>query len=190
MTGRNHWLGHSTLLGTFMLTAVVAAMPQAQSVTGVVPNWTDLETWARPLASAREVEHGLGLHVSGPTGPMMLSFTGRLSLRSATAPASLQVVMAPPVMANPNLIRKPTLVFIADDGAKAREVIDATSSVRVDDPAPGAIVRSATARISADAFRRLTTAETLTAEVFGAEVTIRPDQIKAMQALAAKLRLQ
>jgi hypothetical protein len=64
MTGRNHWLGHSTLLATFMLTAVVAAMPQAQSVTGIVPSWTDLETWARPLASAREVEHGLGLHLS------------------------------------------------------------------------------------------------------------------------------
>jgi hypothetical protein len=69
-------------------------------------------------------------------------------------------------------------------------VIDATASVRVDDPAPGAIVRSATGRVSAPSFLRLTEAKTIAGEVFGAEVAFRPDQMKALQDLAAKLKLK
>jgi hypothetical protein len=182
--------GPATALTALVLCLGLAASPAGQSVTGVVPNWSDLETWSRPIPGAREVEHGVGLHVSGPGGTMLLSFSGRLSLRTLRPPASLLVVLAPPLLSNPNVIRKPTLIFVADDGTKEREVIDATASVRVDDPAPGAIVRSATGRVSAPSFLRLTEAKMIAGEVFGAEVAFRPDQMKALQDLAAKLKLK
>src|SRR5690606_5748188 len=97
-----------TALGARVSGLGLAASPAGQSVTGVVPNWSDLETWSRPISSTREVEHGLGLHVSGPSGTMLLSFSARLNLRSLRPPTSIFVVLAPPLRSNPNLIRKPT----------------------------------------------------------------------------------
>ncbi len=190
MTARTPWLGPVLALAAIAAVTSLPAVPRAQSVTGVSPNWGDLQPFTRSITASREVEHGLGLHFSGPDGVMMVSFAGRLSLRTMAAPASLSVVMAPPVMTNPNLIRKPTLVFVADDKTGDREVVDASGSVRVDDPAPGATVRSATGRIGAGDFVRLSKAKTLTAEVFGSMTTVRPEQIEAMKALADKLRLQ
>ncbi len=189
-------MARTSRIGRFLALAALAAVtglpatPHAQSVTGVTPNWGDLQPFTRAVTATREVEHGLGLHFSGPDGIMMVSFAGRLSLRTLAPPTGLTVVMAPPVMANPNLIRKPTLIFLADDTTDAREVIDASGSVRVDDPAPGATVRSALGRIGAADFVRLTKAKTLTAEVFGSMTTVRPEQIQAMKALAEKLKLE
>lgn len=190
MMARTPWLGRFLALTTLTAMTCLPAAPRAQSVTGVTPNWGDLQPFTRSITASREVEHGLGLHLSGPEGIMMVSFAGRLSLRTLAAPTGLTVVMAPPVMSNPNLIRKPTLVFLADDKTDDREVIDASGSVRVDDPAPGATVRSALGRIGAADFVRLTKAKTLTAEVFGSMTTVRPDQIQAMKALAEKLKLE
>lgn len=181
---------HRTALVATLAVAASLALPRAQSVTGVVPNWSDLETWARASSAARDVEHGLGLHLTGPGGTMLLSFAGRISLRNPAPPSSLLVVMAPPLLSNPNVIRKPTLIFVADDGSKDREAFDVSSSVQVDDPAPGAIVRSATGRLPTKAFLRLTEAKTIKAEVFGTEVIVRPDQLEAMQTLAGKLKLK
>ena len=179
----------------FTLCAVLAATSMslavgAQSVTGVVPNWGDMETWTRAIASTREVEHGLGLHVSGTGGVMLLSFSSRVEVRAPTAPSAVQVVMAPPLMGNPNLVRTPSLVFLIDDGIETRAVIDATGSVRVDDASPGAIVRSATGRVSASEFGRIAKAKTVKATVFGSDSLLRLDQIKALQALATKLQIK
>jgi len=162
----------------------------AQSVTGMVPNWRDLETWTRAITSTREVEHGLGLHLAGTGGVMLVSFSGRLDVRSPVAPSSVQVVMAPPLMGNPNLVRMPSLIFRVDEGTEDRTEIDATRSVRVDDAAPGAIVRSGTGRISASELARLAKAKTVKATVFGSESLVRIDQLKALQGLAAKLLIK
>ena len=190
MMARTPWLGRFLALAALVAATGLPAAPHAQSVTGVIPNWGDLQPLTRAITATREVEHGLGLHFSGPEGVMMVSFAGRVSLRTLAPPTSLTVVMAPPIMSNPNLLRKPTLVFLADDKTDDRKLIDASGSVRVDDPAPGATVRSAMGRIGAAEFVRLTKAKTLTAEVFGSMTTVRPDQIQAMKALAEKLKLE
>jgi hypothetical protein len=186
MTGRIRRL---TLCAVLAATSVPLGLG-AQSVTGVVPNWGDLETWARAIASTREVEHGLGLQLSGTGGVMLLSFSARLDARSPAAPAALQVVMAPPLMGNPNLVRTPSLVFLLDEGTEDRALIDATGSVRVDDAAPGAIVRSATGRLTAGDFARLAKAKTVKATVFGSQSLVRIDQLKAIQALATRLLIK
>ena len=191
MTGRTQPFGRTAFLAVVLgVTTALTIGLRSQSVTGVVPNWGDLETWTRAITATREAEHGLGLHLNGTGGMMLLSFAGRLDIRTPTPPPSLHVVMAPPLMGNPNIVRAPTLVFIADDGTDARAVIDATGSVRVDDAAPGAIVRSATGRVTASDFARLAKAKTIKATVFGSESLVRIDQIKAMQALADKLKLK
>lgn len=191
MTGRTHQLGRTAMVAALLgVTMGVTLGIRAQSVTGVVPNWRDLETWTRAITSTKEVEHGLGLHLSGTGGTMLVSFAGRMEIRTPVPPTSLSVVMAPPLMGNPNIVRVPSLVFIVDDGTEARAVIDATGSVRVDDAAPGAIVRSASGRVTASDFARLAKAKTIKAMVFGSEGLVRIDQIKAMQALAEKLKLK
>jgi hypothetical protein len=191
MTGRTRPL-HRLAVLTALLAATAGPSLDlgAQSVTGVVPNWRDLEQWTRAITSTREVEHGLGLQLSGTGGVMLVSFTGRVDARTSAPPTSIQVVMAPPIMGNPNLIRTPSLAFIADDGTDQRALIDATSSVRVDDASPGATVRSAGGRLSASDFARLAKAKTIKARVFGSESLVRIDQIKAMEQLAAKLKLK
>jgi hypothetical protein len=195
MTGPTWLVSRRTILASALALAGVtgglpAAALRAQSVTGVVPNWGDLETWTRTITSTREVEHGLGLHLSGTGGVMLVSFAGRMDIRTPAAPPSLLVVMAPPLLGNPNIIRAPSLVFVVDDGTDARAVLDATASVRVDDAAPGAIVRSATGRVSAADFARLVKAKTIKATVFGSDSLVRIDQIKALQALADKLKVK
>jgi hypothetical protein len=191
MTGRTQPFGRTAFFAVVLgVTTALTIGLRSQSVTGVVPNWGDLEAWTRTITSTKEVEHGLGLHLSGTGGVMLVSFAGRVDMRTPTPPASLLVVMAPPLMGNPNIIRVPTMAFVVDDGTTARAVIDATGSVRVDDAAPGAIVRSATGRVSASDFARLAKAKTIKATVFGSESLVRIDQIKAMQALADKLKLK
>ena len=190
MAGRIQWRRRTIVIAALAACAAgAAADPRAQSVTGVVPKWADLETWARPIAATSEVEHGLGLQFGGTGGMMMLSFSGRISTRTSAPPTSIGAVVAPPVLANPNVIRKASLTFIADDGTDLRAVIDVSSSLRVDDPAPGAVIRSASVQIPAADFARLTKAKTLKVTVFGSDSLVRIDQIKAMQSLADKLKV-
>jgi hypothetical protein len=162
----------------------------AQSSTGVMPNWSDLETWSRLVPGTRENELGLGLQLSGTAGPMLLSFSGRLDTRSPTVPPKeVAVIIAPGLMANPNALRTPTLRFTLDEGLKTASSIDATSGLRVDDPAPGAIIHSAATSLRAAEFIKLCTVQTLKANVFGFDVQFRADQIKGMRALAERLHL-
>ncbi len=179
----------AVLAAAIGLAVSMPASFRAQSVTGVVPNWRDMETWTRAITSTREVEHGLGLHVSGTGGTMLVSFAGRMDVRTPAAPSALQIVMAPPLMGNPNLVRRPNLIFVVDEGTEDRAVIDLSETVRVDDASPGAIVRSATARVSAANFVRLAKAKTIKGTIFGSESLMRLDQIKGLQALAEKLKM-
>ncbi len=190
MADRNQWRRRTIVIAALVACAAGAAAGlRAQSVTGVVPKWADLETWARTIDATKEIEHGLGLQLSGTGGTMMLSFSGRLSTRTLAPPASILAVAAPPILANPNVIRTASLRFIADDGTDARAVIDVTSGLRVDDPAPGAVVRSATVQMPAADFARLAKAKTLKVTIFGSDSLVRIDQIKAMQTLAGRLKL-
>jgi len=57
----------------------------------------------------------------------------------------------------------------------------------VNDPAPGAAVESGVAKMSREAFQTLLKAPEIGANIFGAEVTLREDQIEALRAFRDRL---
>jgi hypothetical protein len=157
-------------------TAVWAAALLAASValggqaTQIRATWKDLETWSTGA------ERGLGLHLSGPSGTVLVAFvaprSGDVTVQASTGPAT-----------NPNRVQTATLVFSGTDARTQRFRIDLSSRLTVDNPAPGAQVTSGVARMRAAEFERLSGASGVTATVLGLDVAVRPDQLDAMRAL-------
>jgi hypothetical protein len=144
-------------------------------------SWRDLETWSTPVGGG-QTERGLGLHLSGPSGRVMMAFVTRSTGRTAAdRDVSVQVSTGP--LGNPNRVQTPTLVFRGTDERKRKFEIDLSSRLTVDNPAPGAQVTSGIARLRAGEFQRLSRATNVTATVLGLEVAIRADQLAAMRAL-------
>jgi hypothetical protein len=162
----------------------------AQQLAQLRAEWGDLETWSRYLEGTRESELGLGLQVSGPSGLTFVAFLGRLDVRNPTVPPrEITVQVGAGRLANPNLIRRPVLIFVADDRTTRRVEYDLTGRLNVDEPAPGAAVENGIASMRAAEFVRLTEAESLQMNMFGFEAVFRPDHLRAMNDLARKLRL-
>lgn len=179
---------HTLLIAACALTA--GSVLSGQSAAGVMPTWADLESWSRPIVATRQVEHGLGLQVPSAGGIVMMSFSGRVDSRSSTTPASdVMVVIAPPPTANPNVVRTLQLRLLADPGTNRAVSLDLSGSLVTDDPAPGAIVRSATGTMRAVDFVKIAAATSLKGNAFGSELAFSGDQVKAMLALARRLRL-
>lgn len=179
------------LLGLLLMTiALPRPAATAQSATGVSPNWRDLELWTRTISATREVEHALGLQLAGSSGTILLSFAGRIDPRGpAPQPRQIDVVVAPALFSNPNAVRPVTLRLTADQGTPLAFSVDLTSNLRSDDPAPGAVVRSAVASMRAADFDRLADAKVLEGSSFGSDFVFRADQIRAMRDLADRLKL-
>jgi len=182
--------------GVLVLAAALASLPnvyavaRAQSATGYRASWGDLETWSRLIESSRENEVGVGLQAAGPGGVMFVAFTARIDTREPNVPPREVVVqVATPPRTNPNAIHTPTLSFTVDEKTDKRAVIDLTSRLTVDNPAPGSELKDGTARMRLPDFTRILNAETVKANVFGLDVTLRPDQIRAIRAFAERLRL-
>ncbi len=173
-----------------VLGLVVPRVSFAQALVGLRSEWGDLETWTHALTSSRESELGLGLQVTGSTGTTLLAFMGRRSLRSPTTPPDrIGVQVGTGKMTNPNLIRRATLSFLLDEGTDKATAVNLTSSLRVDNPTPGAIITDGVAEMSPDDFTRLAQAKTVKTDVLGFEGMLRPDQIAAIKMLAAQLHL-
>ena len=189
MRGRS--LGGWLSFGAMLVAAGVALPARVdQNLTGLQANWKDLETWSRPLDESREVELRLGLQPSGPGGTMSVAFLGRLSTRSPTTPPTqMQIQIGAGYLANPNVVRSPVLIFVADAGTDKRATIDLSARMVVDDPSPGGNIQNAVAALRAADFLRLAQAETLSGNIFGFDVMVRADQLKAMKAFAEKLYL-
>lgn len=161
-----------------------------QGLAGLRANWGDLETWARAADGGRETEMGLGLQVSGPNGTSFIAFIGRVDPRaSARGPATLSVQVAPASSANPNVVRRASLVLTADERGQKSESFDLSGSMTVDDPSPGGTANNGVARLRADDFLRLARAKTVGGNVFGFDFEMRTDQVRALQALADRLHL-
>jgi hypothetical protein len=163
---------------------------RAQQLAQLRAEWADLSTWSRYLEDSRESELGLGLQVSGPSGLTFVAFLGRLSVRDPkTPPSQLTVQVGAGKLANPNIIRRPTLVLVADDRTPRRVEFDLTPRLNVDEPAPGAAVENGMATLRAAEFLRLTQSETITVDAFGFEGRFRPDHIRALGDFAKQLNL-
>ena len=152
--------------------AVLLAGPRAPAdqATQVRATWQDLETW--PSGTGR----GLGLHLSGASGTVLVAF-----IAPEAGDVTVQVSTGP--VANPNRVHTATLLFKGTDDEKRPFQIDLGSRLTVDNPAPGAQVTSGVARLRAAEFERLQNATALTAQVLGLDVAVRPDQLAAMRAL-------
>ncbi|MCC7010772.1 MAG: hypothetical protein IT184_18315 [Acidobacteria bacterium] len=175
-------------VGLLLAGAATTAANGAQVLAGVQANWKDLETWSRPDPSARQSELGLGLH---PIGGAVVAFLGRLSLTDPNRPAAdVRVHVAPAYMANPNVLRRATLVFTADLGSDRPAIVDVSASLITDDVSAGGIIQNAIGTMRAADFLRLARAERLVANVLGFDVAFRPEQIRAMRELAARLHLR
>ena len=178
----------SLVVGGVWLAALGTGAASPQGLSGVQANWKDLETWSRVIDSSKENELGLGLQ---PTGGAVVAFLGRLSHKDPTrAPAEVRVHAAVAYMANPNLLRTRTLVFLADNSTPRRVRLDASGPLVTDDISPGGVINNTIGPIPVADFLRLTRAETLTANVLGFDVVFRPDQIRAMKAFGERLHLK
>jgi len=175
---------------------VIVAMATAGRVTtadqglvGVQANWRDLETWSHLVEGSRENELGLGLQ---PEGGAVVAFLGRLSIANPrTPPSALRVQLAAAYNSNPNVMRVRSLTFLAGfEGSKEGPLkLDLSAKVLTDDVSPGGIINNGMGTIRAADFVRLSEAKTLTGNVLGFDVVFRPDQIRAMHALAERLYL-
>jgi hypothetical protein len=174
-------------------TATLANALPAQSLTGLRPSWSDLETWNRRGSDVREAEVGLGLHLSGPGGTMLLSLAARLNSRTPNAlPSELLITAGAPFNSNPNAVRRAMLTFVVEiedlvKKTSERKTIDLSSRLTLDNPAPGAVPENGTATMSVAQFTDLAKARAVSARVFGADVLFRPDQLKAVQAFAERI---
>lgn len=175
------------LLPALVLAASSLTTMGAQSVTGVMPNWKDLETWSLPIS--REIDQGLGLQLASSGGVMMVSFSARVPQNSTAPPKDVFIVTAPSLVSNPNVLRTPSLRFTADPRTRNEKSFDLSGTLRVDDPSPGAIISSASSLMRTEDFIRLCQAIAITGNVFGSDVTLRDDQIKALRALAERLHI-
>ena len=163
-----------------------AAAAPADGQAGYLADWADRSTWRRRDKNTGRVEVGLGLVLNGSAGAMRLAFY--VSEPSPIAPAGLRPIgfrVAAGPRLNPGLLRSPTLTFTATvgvRGAKPRQVvIDASSTMTVDNPAPGAPVTSGTGTLPQGAIHTLADATALSGAILGVPVQFRDDQRAAIR---------
>jgi hypothetical protein len=173
------------------IAALLAGMLSArQGPTGLRASWGDLETWSHYLEESRENELGLGLQLSGSNGVILVAFLGRLNVRTPLLPPrEITVQVGTSERANPNVIRRPVLTLLLDDKSDRRRLLDLSSRLTVDDPAPGAAFENGLARISAADFVRAAEADTISGNVFGFDVVWRRDQIDALASFGRRVHL-
>jgi hypothetical protein len=177
------------VVGAMVLGAAMAASA-AQGLTGLRAEWGDLETWSHPVAGSRETELGLGLQVNGPNGLAFVAFLARVDPQNPSkSPAEVSVQVGAGQRVNPNLIRRPSLAFVADARAAKPVSIDLSSSLIVDNMGPGAVIENGVARMRAADVGRAAKAVTLSGNVFGFDISFRPDQIKALLDFAVRAHI-
>jgi hypothetical protein len=192
----------SRAAGTFIALLAVLVLagsvrPEAdagrrQIEAGDLANWADLSTWSIPNRETRQLEVGMGLVLSGPSGAMRLAFYVNQPMRGTVPePASVGFRVASSLRMNPNLLRTPTLVFTAvvrNEEDELEEVeLDLSSAMMVDNPAPGAAITSGVGSMSVEAFKTLADAEEISANILGAKVEFGDEQREAVTAFRDKL---
>lgn len=175
---------------TLIVGGLTARAAPAQMLVGLRAEWGDMETWTHAIESSRETELGLGLHVAGKDGMTLLAFMGRLSTRDPrTPPTVIDVQVSTGRLTNPTLVRRSVLAFVADPDVATRRAFDLSSSLRVDNPSPGAIINDGVATMAPSDFARLARAEVVDTTILGFEGSLNKGQVAAIKALAERLHL-
>jgi hypothetical protein len=172
------------------ITEPVVAAPQRLAMMRA--EWRDLERWSHYNEGQRQNELGLGLQLAGPSGMTFLAFTGVLSVSYSPGPPSevgIQVAL-PKFAANPNAVRRPTLLLVADPETDKTFRLDLTPKLEVDDPTPGGGVENGATMMRASEFVRLAESKKLGGQVLGLEASFREDQLAAMRKFAEALHLK
>lgn len=159
-------------------------MSANQIETGAITAWSDLETWSRPHLTTGDADTGLGLHLSGPNGPMLLAFSARVGDADSK---DITVQVAAGATVDSNVPRTATLRFVLNGHNARRGTIDLSPHLKVDNPSLDAAVASGVAPMPATELLLIARAETITATVLGVEVQFRPDQIQAVDAFARRI---
>jgi hypothetical protein len=189
--------GHSILRASAGLVVValgvcIIGVPLGarQIRAGALATWKDLETWTQYHDDTRETEKGLGMILSGAGGQMRLSFAARLDGRFPNKPpAAVAIEVAADPMANPNTLRNPTLQFLATSIDGKHTALDLSTRMVVDNPAPGAMVNDAVAKLKPEEFGAIAWAKAVRANVFMVDVEFSADQLRALQKFADSLFL-
>jgi hypothetical protein len=170
--------GHAPAAGAGAL-----ADPQA----GYLADWADRATWRRRDKTTGKVEVGLGLVLNGSAGAMRLAFyvdDPTPIMPVGLRPVGFRVAAGPRL--NPGILRTPTLTFtavVSVNGAKPRPItIDASATMTVDNPAPGAPVTSGTGMLPQGAIHAIADASALSGSILGVPVSFRDDQRAAIRA--------
>jgi len=198
--------GHSILrafvqvvVAVLVVSTLGVPLGARQIRAGVLATWKDMETWTQYHDDTRETEKGIGLVLGGGGGQMRLSFVARLAGRFPNKPpATVALEAAADPMANPNTLRNPTLRFLVTPfpDEKHPEVkpkplaLDLSDRMVVDNPAPGAMVNDAVARLKADEFTAIASAKTVKAKVFMVDVEFNADQLNALEKYAESVFLK
>ncbi len=121
---------------------------------------------------------------------MRLSFAARLDGRFPNKPpAAVAIEAAADPMANPNTLRNPTLQFLATSIDGKHTALDLSTRMVVDNPAPGAMVNDAVAKLKPEEFGAIAWAKAVRANVFMVDVEFSADQLRALQKFADSLFL-
>jgi len=169
----------------------LGARPVPQLWTGVQAVWNDLDTWSRRVEQSQDIERGVGLRLTGPSGQVSMAFLARLGASMPDGqPRAMLVQVGVDPSVSPNRLRNRSLRLLADAESGRPLIVDLTSRLSVDDLAPGAAIRNAIGPIGVSDFVRLGRSETLRATVFGFDVAFRSEQIKALRSFADQLRLR
>jgi hypothetical protein len=179
------------LIAALGLGLVEARTGAKQIGAGILSTTRDLETWSTYHDDSRMTEKGLGLILSGSGGTTKLSLSAQLEGRFPNKPpAMVRVRASADPRTNPNTLRTPALKFFVDAKEEKPWVLDLSSSMVPDDPAPGSNISDAVAQIKAADFVKLAQAKTIRANVFMVDVQFRPDQLKALQKFADTIFLK
>lgn len=174
-----------------LLVGTAALNAQGQAWAGLQAGWADLANWSNPHSETRENEIGLGLHLSGEDGVVLVAFTGRVSTATPNRPPSeIGVQIGVGEFVNPNFLRRPSLKFVVDEKDSVKKTsIDASGTLALDSLAAGDDVKNGMARMRIADLQRMAVADTISGEVFGFRIVFRRDQIVALSDLTKRLNL-
>jgi len=186
------------------VSAIDVPVSARQIRAGVLATWKDGETWTQYHDDTRETEKGLGLILGGAGGQMRVSFVARLAGRFPNKPPSaVAMEAAADPMGNPNTLRNPTLRLLITPAPDDKQppdarprvdekpvVLELSDRMVVDNPAPGAVVNDAVARLTAEEFAAIAYAKAVKAHIFTVDVEFSTAQLKVLQKYAESIFLK
>jgi hypothetical protein len=168
--------------------AAIVAVSAAQGPATIVPTWQNLETWNRYDTTLGQTELGLGFQPANPRGGASLAFWAKFRGKIESPPANeIYAAGAVGQMADQNLVRTASFMFLIDEGKPQWAAIDLSPHAIGDEQHPTRTLKSVVARISAADFLRLTRARRIKARVLATEQELSREQLDALKAFSRRI---